>query len=364
MEDLNTATGPSETTTEAPQSTTTTPVNDDAPPSFGDGGSDPLTDALSKRFDELSSSDEPRAQRAEDTTDQPEKEAPETAEDGHPPQSIEPPNSWSADAKAKWSAIPPDLQTVIAERERQAHEQITRQGEIVSQYESVTSYLEQAYPGQDHAGMLTNLVNAQAIMDTDPVGGLKWLAESYGIDLAKQFGAQPGSEDDFSFNDPRVDTLNTQLQQTQSELRKAQQYIQQLGGFVETQQRQQFEVRQTETAQAIETASKEHPYFNDLYNEIVAEVEFIRGRNPNMPAREVLDKAYNRAVNNSDVYRAKMEQDRKQKEAEEAAKAAAKAAQKNAGNVRSTTSSGKPVSTGLEDPDFLSSAYDRIVAGP
>jgi hypothetical protein len=80
-----------------------------------------------------------------------------------------------------------------------------------------------------------------------------------------------------------------------------------------------------------------------------------------MPAKEVLKKAHQRALNNSDIYRAKAEQDRKAKEAEEAAKKAAKAQQREATNVRGSTN-GKQAPTRWDDDSFLSSAYDRITA--
>lgn len=366
MEDTTAA--PTAETSSATPAEISTSV-DTSPPSFGDGSDDALTVSLSEHYDKITAPDtavEPKESVPDGTvveSDQPANEVDETGEQGHASPSIDPPNSWSADAKAKWSAIPPDLQQVIAERERQAHEQITRQGETVKAFEPVTGYIEKHYPGANPVEMVGNLLNAEAYLKSDPVNAIKWLADSYNVDLAKQFGNQPSELDhyDDGFRDPRFDQVNEQLVSTRRELQEARQQIQKLGGFVQTHQQQQIQVKQQEIGSAIEEASKELPYFSELETEIVEETAFLRSRNPDMPAKEVLKRAHQRALNNSDTYRAKAEQDRKAKEAEEAAKKAAKSQQREATNVRGSTN-GRAAPTRWDDDASLSAAYDRIAA--
>src|SRR5262249_50155888 len=48
---------------------------------------------------------------------------------------IDAPHSWPAEMKAKWAAVPPDIQAHIAKRETEAHQAITRSGRQVKELE-------------------------------------------------------------------------------------------------------------------------------------------------------------------------------------------------------------------------------------
>jgi len=61
---------------------------------------------------------------APETPDQP-----ETQKAAEPqPEAIEPPSSWSAEVKAKWATLPPDVQRYVLDRESQTHKAITEKG--------------------------------------------------------------------------------------------------------------------------------------------------------------------------------------------------------------------------------------------
>lgn len=365
MTDETVATGPAATPTGQPAE-----VTSNEPAHFGDGADDAVDIAMGKIFDELTgdgsddapADKEPVAEAAENTDQPADEDAAETEGKGHTPQSIPAPNSWSAEDKAKWNAIPPELQQTIATREQQTHKQITEQGQFVSALRPVTDLLQQTpYARQNPTEVLTNLVKAQAYLDNDPIEGLKWLAGSYGVDLNQLAGVQQQTEDDgYIFQDPRVDQVSNQLRQTRQELEDARRQIQELGGFVQTQRQQEHQARANETSSAIDAAAAKLPYFADLSNEIADEVGFLKSKDPSAKPEVILERAYQRALNNSPTYRQKVEQEKQAKERAEAEKKISKAQRTAATNVRTQTGSGRQMADTWDDDQAWSSTYDAI----
>ena len=56
---------------------------------------------------------------------------------------IDPPVSWSREMREKWTGLPPEAQQYIAQRESEAHSQISRLGQQVKAIEPVVKTLEQ-----------------------------------------------------------------------------------------------------------------------------------------------------------------------------------------------------------------------------
>ncbi len=114
--------------------------------------------------------------------------------------SIDPPMSWTAEAKAKWDAVPPDLKPYLAQRDKAYHESYGKSQQKVKQYEA---YHNQAYRPFDQiiesykdtfnkrgihpAQAFAVLMDAQKQLDSSPVDGLVKIAQSYGIDLRPAF---------------------------------------------------------------------------------------------------------------------------------------------------------------------------------
>jgi hypothetical protein len=152
-------------------------------------------------------------------SDQP---ATDAAEPGKPP-AIEPPQSWSAEVKAKWSALPPDLQAYVAQRENEAHGKISEQGNKLKGYEgfdaaltNVRGFLDQnRIPAPEY---VRRLAAADHGLRTDPLNALRQIAQMYNIDpaqlLAPQHQQMPG--------DPRYDALSRELASIKSHVQSQQ----------------------------------------------------------------------------------------------------------------------------------------------
>lgn len=360
----------------APEPTESVTETNDAP-SFGDASDDAIDTALSAAYDKAMADSEDGAEPVEaatpeetapegvETDDQPKGEGDETSEPGHAQKSIDPPNSWSDSDKAKWAAVPRDVQEVIAQRERDAHEQITRQGEYLSAFKPLAEAFQRypQYANRNPGEFMGNLLHASDFLDRDPIAALKWLAGNYGVDTRNLIeGDQQSNELDDLFRDPRVDQVQQQLTTTQQQLNAALQQIQQLTGYTQQQQQAAHQQTLSKIESEIDAFKGDQPYFEELIPEIEVEVKFLRSMDRKSSPAEILKKAYSRALNNNETIRAKIEQERKHKDEAEAAKRAAKAKANASANVKSRTSA--PVrDTSFDDDDAWSARYDAIVAG-
>lgn len=344
-------------------------------PSFGDASDDAIDTALSAAYDKAMADSEDGAPEAAtpqetmpegvETGDQPKGEGDETLEPGHAQESIDPPNSWSDSDKAKWAAVPREVQAVIAQRERDAHEQITKQGEYLSAFKPLAEAFQRhpQYANRNPGEFMGNLLHASEFLDRDPVAALKWLAGNYGVDARNLIeGDQQSNELDDLFRDPRVDQVQQQLSTTQQQLNAALQQIQQLTGHTQQQQQAAHQQTLSKIESDIDAFRGDQPYFDELFPEIEVEAKFLRSIDKQSSPADILKKAYSRALNNNETVRAKLEQERRQTDEAEAAKRAGKAKANAAANVKSRTSA--PVrDTSWEDDDYLGAIYDRAMAG-
>lgn len=125
---------------------------------------------------------------------------------------FEPPKGWSADAKAKWSALDPSIQAEIAKREQDMDTGGQRWSEEKRRYEETLS------PMRDFARMngineqeaITRFLNADRFLSSNPVEAIKWLAQSYGVDLENMTATQR----------PQQDPMVAQLRQELSTIRE------------------------------------------------------------------------------------------------------------------------------------------------
>ena len=320
----------------------------------------------------------------------PDEAAPESGVTDQPSTSPEPeksspaivaPTSWSAENQAKFATLPPDVQQYITKRETEVSQLISRQGAELKRYEplrDVYSALNSRWgvPQGREAEVVQSWAQAQAILDHNPIEGLKWLAQSYNLDLSQLAGQPPKAQEPASpvddlFKDPRVDQLRTTYDQ---KIEKMEQYIRQLGGVVssreqaEQQRAQQQAARQAaDVGKAIQAFSVGKPYFASVEDDLVHEVNFIKAREPDLPVEKVLEKAYDRALYANPQIREQVLADQRKTETEKAQKeAAAKQVQAKklaSMNVRTGASGSTPTFDGpMLDNDKLGALYDRIVS--
>jgi hypothetical protein len=320
---------------------------------------DTLGDIWDKKFAPKSEAKAPQV------SDPPENTAPEPAQSS---PAIEAPNSWSADLKAKWNTLPPDVQGYIAQRESEAHKAISQSGNELKAYQPIRQVAEhyRGYyaPGQE-AQFFGALAQANAALEHDPVGTLKHLIEHYRVDPAQLTGSRPtqaqapdsNSVDDL-FRDTRLDKEVLPLVQSMA------QELRQVKGQLSARQQAEADQRKTEASNAISDFSKDKPDFSELHDDIVREVSMMDHR---VPMKERLATAYDRARWANPTHRQRILDDQRKTEAAKAQKELAEkqaAAKKHiSANVRTgAAASTLPAGQKWNDETSLSALYDRIAS--
>ena len=268
------------------------------------------------------------------------------------PTAIPVPQSWSADVKAKWEALPSDVKAFVAKREQEAHEHISRQGQQLKAYEPVQRILEQGRATFEKYGMgeeegITQLLRANEYLERDARSAIRDLATAYGVDLRTLAGLQAAPQN----------ATEHALREEVADLRRWQQNVIQR---MTTQERQEFERSQGAIQTQIAEFAKDKPDFADLEDEIEHEIIVLKQKSPDLPATEILAKAYDRARWANPEARARaLEAEEKAKEAkrlEDAKKRTQDAKRVAPLNVRaSTANSSAPKSW----DDDLRDAYRR-----
>ena len=358
----------------------------DVPPSAMDGKPDSMFDSLSAAYDKFFDGDEePKSEeptpnkdklpevKADDDSDAESEEKPDQAEteeptepdeQGHAQPAIEAPTSWSADAKAKWTALPPEVQEYVAQREKETHAKISEQGAELSKYKPVTDLYSQLGFQGDLTRDVSSLLMAQANLDANPKEAIKWIAQSYGVDvneLADKPAATQREADplDDLFHDPRVDDLTRQNEQLMAKISQLEQGV---NGWQQQQAEQQRQQAERQVSDALEDARKSMPMFTDMENDIGLEVQFLRQHQPDLAPADLLKRAYERALALSPEIRTKLETEKKAKEKAEAEKKISKAKAAASNNVKTkTTPAARKDKGGFLDRDTLSEAFDAIV---
>ena len=277
------------------------------------------------------------------SADQPQTVAPEPAK-----PAIEAPQSWSAEARAHWAKLPPEAQQYIAQREGEAHKEITSRGEKLKAFEPLDGVL-QSYKddlsrrGVQPAQAVAMLLEAQRKLDADPLGGLVNIGLTYGIDLRPLLNGQAPQ---VAQPDPRVQQLEARVNEL----------LQQVSA--RAQQEEQATVSKAEAL--VSEFKKDKPYFQDVEAEMLALIPAFRQRHPEASHKELLDKAYDAAIHANATIRERILTDQRKaeeaKRAEENAKRAEEARKSGKVNVRSGTSHPSP-KTIDEDIEALAAKF-------
>ena len=313
-------------------------------------------------------------EKTKPNSDQPEKAASEPDKSSSP--AIDPPQSWSAAVKAKWASLSPDVQSFIAAREKDAAAKISQQGNELKSFAPVRELYDAIRQMGVSAGhepeIIANWARAQQILDHNPVEGLKWLANSYKVDLAQLVGNKSGKAEgeaiDDLFRDPRFDRIAPEVGELRNQIANLQRQLIARDNADQS-------VRQRQVEEIIETFSKGKEDWADLEPDIVNEIAVMKRAEPDLPYEKLLEKAYDRARWANPDIRARIREEEqkkeretvaaeKRKEAEEAAKKADKAKKVASMNVRTGATASTPAFDGKwDDSNKLSDLYDRITAG-
>jgi hypothetical protein len=355
-----------------------------------------LDDELSALYDKINAPEdkkpEPNSKTvAEALAQEAEPELPLEPEITDPPKetasepavpAIAPPNSWSAEQKAKWDTLPPETRSYIAEREKDAHAKITQQGNELRAYQpyrEINEHIRTQFnvPAGREAEVVVSWARAQQALDANPIEGLKWLAQSYKVDLAQLAGTPQAAKTDAEaiddlFRDPRLDRVMPEVKSEVNELR------QQVMGLTRQLQARTVAEQQTQAQQVekiISAFSADKEYWADIEDDVAHEIEVVKLRDPHLSYEKILEQAYDRALHANPATRARIQEDQQRKAvaaqeaqrkaaAEEAAKKAAQAKKVQAMNVRTGATASTPTYDGKwDDKDKLTALYDRIQSG-
>lgn len=236
-----------------------------------------------------------------------------------PQEPIAPPYSWSAEQKELFSQLPRQMQEYVSRREQERESLIGRKSQettaIKQKYASVDRIVEQYGDTFRRANLdpmqgIENLVLAQQYLDKDPAGALQLMAQSYGLDLSQLASntEQPVQQQAY----PQMHYLTSELDSIRSKLAAYEQDKQA--------QQQRAAVSEVESfANESDTSGKlMRPFIGDVHEQMMDEVRLIRSRNPEMPARQILQQAYETSCWKNPDVRARLIEQQRQPQAQAA----------------------------------------------
>lgn len=148
----------------------------------------------------------------------------------HPVKSVAAPQSWTAASKAKWSAIPPDIQAEIAKREEEVTKGFSRHDEERNFGKQLKDVINPYMPiinaeGGNPAAAVRDLLNTAYQLRTgtpqQKSALIREIARVYGADLTQ---LQPSPA---AYVDPQVQSLQERLENIERQKQQESQYQQQ-----------------------------------------------------------------------------------------------------------------------------------------
>lgn len=174
-----------------------------------------------------------------------------------PKETIRPPTSWSATAKAKFAALDPDIQKEILKREGDIEggkAQWDAKGEKLNRYEALIAPHREKFAAQglDEFSAINALLNAQSMLERNPQEAINFLARQYGAQLPNGPQAQL-----MGFQQPPAPQLDPYALQLTQHMQALQQRLDQ-----QEQAREREELSRLESE--VETFRKDNLYFDNV----------------------------------------------------------------------------------------------------
>lgn len=256
---------------------------------------------------------------------------------------IDPPLSWSAEMKAKWGTLPPEVQAYAAQREGEAHKRISELGQQVKAFEPYRALEEHFSDVLQKNGLrgpdaAARMFAVERMLAQNPESAIRQIAEAYGVNLS--VGQSAPGEPDNSAAYRALEAKNAALERRLS----------QIDSKVTARERSEQEQTRAALDKLVADFSKDKTDLADIEGDFVAHISAIRQSEPSLSHEKVLEKAYEAARWANPNTRTKLlaEQDKQRAEKAEADKKAAEAEQKKKAaeakkvgslNVKSTSAS-------------------------
>ena len=254
----------------------------------------------------------------------------------------EPPSSWRTETKALWKEIDTKFgpeQGKLLKEELRKRENDFRSGlsakdaevsAIKAFHADLSPVLQPALAQWQQQGVtpqaaLTHLVNLQQNFQRDPAGTIKWLAQAAKLDLAALAG---GAQQGGATPDPQAPLLQ-ELNGLRNELHQLKN-----GWASQTQAVATAEIQSVIDEKGAD-GNPVRPHFNDVFEDIKAEMQLLRAQHPEWSARQTAAAAYDTAIWRNPETRQKMiDGTEAQRRAADDAQQRARAAELAAKNVR------------------------------
>ncbi len=240
-------------------------------------------------------------------------------------QPIKPPSSYPPDLREAFGALPREAQEKLTEwqtkRDTDIQGLLSEANQTKERFAKTAELEEVMKPclsgwkmeGVAPAAVMSQMFEVQEFLNRDPIGGLNWLASTYGLDLAEV--AQAAQQ---NFNDPafavrqEVEELRFQLEEErrvrqESEVNQFQSsLVQEIAGFAQ----------ETDPA-----GNAVYPFFADVHEEMVPIVQMLRRQYPQESNKRILQEAYDRSVRaNPETWKHVIQQEETKRQAQIKAK--------------------------------------------
>jgi hypothetical protein len=253
----------------------------------------------------------------------------EPADASKPPERLAVPDGWPSDAKLEWTKLPRAAQDAI-KADLEAGRLFLKAPAQSEPAPDPVREVVQSYREQYQAKGLTPdyavkaLFEAQRFIEANPVEGLRWLAQSYGVPLET---LAPNMQAGGGGYDPAIGQLQQELAQVK--------------GLLTQQQRAAHEAQMVETHRTLEGFATAKGSDGQLLRPFFAEVKVTMGKMLENGTAVDLADAYEKAVLITPAVRTRMQEaESKAKAAREAAeqKRVAEEARRKAGSVKTSPS--------------------------
>lgn len=271
-------------------------------------------------------------------------------------ETIRPPATWSAEAKAAFLNAPRDVQQqmlrAVEDMEKGKQTWETKAESFNRLDKVIAPHREKwALNGVQEDQAIAQLLAAQNLLERDPASAIRWLAQSYNLDLSQLFGrqgAQPQGQQPVSMQQhPVIQQLAQQVQTLQQNIAQRDQ--------------QEQDAARNATLKEIERFATDpaHMYFENVRQEVAALIRIGDQSGDSRPIHDRLKEAYTRAcrANDSVWNLIQADQDKKAKEA-----LRARDARNASGSVAGAPGPGQAVRTNAPTDDLEADIRSAMAA--
>ena len=314
-------------------------------------GEDTLPEPPAEKMEEVVKEEEQPEETEELAEEKVEQQAPEL-------EAISAPKHWPKEEQEIFNAWDANVQHQVMDRYKAMEGDYTKKTQALAKYKKRNESLDEIYgpfrddfqrAGMDEVAATRQLLAAHKYLREDPQQALKWLAQSYGVDL-KAVNDDTAIEDEYA--DPQMKAMQQQIAQLQGTITNQQQQAQNM-----QKQEVQAMIDNFQTAKDADGNLK-HPHFDVVQNQ-------MSGLISSGVAKDIAS-AYEMAVYANPETRAKVLDEKVKKETKQEVKAEAvqKAKKQQRVNVKgSGTPSNSAVPSGMTLNETIKFSMKQLQKG-